>query len=130
MIRAARPDEQRFIASSWVASYAESDFARQLARADYFAGQNRLVDAILARASVRVDERDDIIAGWACTEGADVVHYVYVRQLYRREGVARGLLEEHLARACRVSHRMRGREPLPKGWRYNPFDAWSEGVRR
>lgn len=139
-VRLMAPEERRFVANSWVASYASSDLARLMTPIDvwgknkgeggreYREGQNRLVDQLLARSSVRIVEVDSIVAAWACLEG-DVVHYVFVRRMYRALGYVRALLVDELQRPTVYTHRSRDVDPrrVPRGWRYDPWRAWIGG---
>ena len=94
MIRAPRPSDQAFVASSWVRS-----MSRTRAESPKI---GRDVDLILERHDTRClidsERRDDNrIRGWICY--ADVpsmptLHYCYVRQEFRREGIATQLLDE------------------------------------
>lgn len=56
----------------------------------------RRIDALIRRGSeVKVaifPEDGDVILGWACAEPPSVLHYVYVKEVYRRQGVAATLL--------------------------------------
>lgn len=134
-LRPMLPDDARFIASTWVKSYASSDLARLCTRGGewprasraYREGQNRLVDRLLARAACTVaEDSEGLVAAYLVHEG-DVVHYVYVRDMYRREGLAKQLLGARIERACVFTHLARGVKP-PALWRFDPFAAFLEAA--
>lgn len=98
LIRAPRPSDQAYIASTWARNASGVGFraftpgAKQL-------GTNidRVLDAPTTRAVVRHAERDaNRILGYcvyADAPGVVVVHYVYVRREARERGLAAELLK-------------------------------------
>lgn len=91
-IRPATENDRRFVVNSWFESYrphVDAGF-------DVFAaGHRRHMDALFAVCpppSVACDLEDpDTIFGWALAKGAHL-HYVYVKQPFRRLGVAKALV--------------------------------------
>ncbi len=70
-------------------------------------GHNRAIDRLfsLPDVSIRVLQPVDVpgsVVGWSCTQG-DVLHYVYVKNRFRREGLATRLLA-----GLRLSRRSHG----------------------
>lgn len=133
-LRPARPGDASFVINSWLKSYASSDAAKVLPREVYFRGQHGLITAILGREGTRVlvacmADDTDAILGWACVEGS-VVHFTYVKQTYRRLGVAKRLLAPLLAQACTYTHRARGlgELPVPSRWTFDPYGAAVAGA--
>jgi GNAT superfamily N-acetyltransferase len=97
--------------------------------ASYRDGQYRVVKALLDRAVVRVEEdAEGLVKGWLCFEPGDIplVHYVYVRKMYRGQGVMRRLLGELAHTPCVYTHRARGLNgrKLPVGWQFNKVLAF------
>lgn len=88
-------DARGFVISSWVQSYC--DFRPPgMGRALYAARQRelalRLMDEHVCRVAT-LPGAPDCFVGWACSNpGGDALHYVYVKQGYRRAGVARRLV--------------------------------------
>lgn len=119
MVRAAEPGDAAFVVGSWVDSYRTAHAAGMIPMGAYDRVYREAVAAVLSRPGVSVfvachpREVEDIY-GWAAVErGASVpvreredgrwverlspcplalVHYVYVKQPYRRMGLARALL--------------------------------------
>lgn len=127
----AIPRERNLVRSSWLKSHGKSAFARLAGRRAYYSGEHELIDWLLDRTEVRVacSPRDRAtIIGWACMEPArNVVHYVWVQEDFRREGVARALLEsEGFAGRdhAEYTHRTDALQglPLPPGWWFNIFN--------
>jgi GNAT superfamily N-acetyltransferase len=85
--------------SSWLRSYwdARPPQVWDIPRETYFsdAGHHGVVTRLLARSVVTVahapDDPDEVY-GWICV-GARGLHYVYVKELWRRKGVATRLLD-------------------------------------
>lgn len=99
VIRAAVETDLGLIYSSWLRSYwnARPAALGGVSYADYQSGQRARIDRLLAAHGARVacsPAAPDTIMGWACDDGF-VLHYLYVRQTYRRMGIAgqlRGML--------------------------------------
>ena len=130
------PGERGFCAKSWVESFSSSAMAELVSRQgaatgsatrwtvgqEYWSTWHALVDALLdrGRTTVMVDE-DGLLAGFLCWEPWDsavCVHYVYVRALHRKRGVARLLLEALPGGPRYYTHRSRGIARVPEGWTY------------
>jgi GNAT superfamily N-acetyltransferase len=137
ILRKAVPGDLVFVASSWLRSYATSDTARLVtphdvwargeASAEYWNGQRALIAWLLEQgmATVLVADDEGMLQGWACASG-HVLHYVYVRQSARMQGLARQLVTAlGIAKnpEVRYTHRSRGVEQkrLPPRWRFDPY---------
>jgi GNAT superfamily N-acetyltransferase len=98
--RPASPDEMSFILDSWLKSYKFSPWAGVMENHKYFVQQREAIEALLARGSqITVAEVPDTdrVAGWICHEhkpGIDVVHYVYVKDPWRKMGIGGALVDE------------------------------------
>ncbi len=108
---AIRPPELQdlaYIHDSWRSSYEGSGYAKLSPKWFYRLMQAAKVTAMLNRSTVQVvtlpDDRDLIVA-WSCIEG-DVIHYVYVREAFRRKGIAKWLLGD-LKKYRYYTHRSR-----------------------
>lgn len=107
-VRVATPDDMRFVCASWFESYWKN-YARDagVEYSRYRPGQDGLIKDILKTATVNVvyyTPVPDEILGYCVVEG-DCLHYVYVKSVYRRQGIAKGLLA---GRVARYSHKTRG----------------------
>lgn len=97
IIRDANSKDLAFITSSWSQSYYPQS---NLSFDDYKHFQNILMKTILKDSYnlIACDDTDqDVIFGWIChTEylNEPVVHYLYVKAIYRRLGVAKALMNE------------------------------------
>jgi len=97
LTRVATPDDLRFVHSSWHTSHWKSWAHKHIEREEYAPGQDRRIAILLARAETVVayfPEAPTEILGWVCAEPyRSVLHYVYVKGVYRERGIARGLVE-------------------------------------
>lgn len=123
-LRPGTPEDHPFVVDSWLQSYRQQSIARDAGRA-YMHDMKWLVRAWLARAALLVacdPEEPGAIWGWAVTR-RDVILYVYVRQEFRRHGIARALLRPYLATtkndavvlAARTNHPVH----IPPHWHYS-----------
>lgn len=124
VLRDGTPDDVAFIFSSWIKSYAASDVARSMDRRVYDAEQHDAIEAALARSRVIIAclaSAPESIFGYAVVENDHTLHYVYVKQTYRRLGVARALLGALLDGPTTYTHRSARDITVPKGWVFNPY---------
>lgn len=88
--------DQAFVYSTWLRNYKYSSyFAKRIKPAIFFAGQHKVIDHLLAKPSTKVvvacDRNDaDTIMGYLAFEPG-VVHFVFVKDAYRKLGVATAL---------------------------------------
>jgi GNAT superfamily N-acetyltransferase len=140
IVEPATDDDINFIRSSWMRSFADSSWARGAGPA-YWAGHKEIRDRLLDECPpvvARLEGLPTSICGWACF-APDVVHYVYVRERWQRNGVA-SLLLEPFADKSRVffTHKTSLFGTIPRegdvrdtlghklnvrGWIYNPYMA-------
>ena len=100
--RPATPADHRLVVKSWVASYRDSDSAGMVQVDDWYAVMVPQVTRALSRPDVETtiayettnDDPGSNAYGFIVadvTERPALVYYVYVKQAYRRSGIARGL---------------------------------------
>lgn len=98
-IETARPDDREFIRDSWRKSYRESPRTCRWPTEAYAVWISAEMDRLLQRSEVRVARPGDWpegIVGWVAAEQqpeAFVVHYAFVKPLFRRHGVLTRLVE-------------------------------------
>jgi hypothetical protein len=98
-IRPANEKDVGFIFNSWLKSYKSSRFAKFLPNIVYFSSHHKLIEKLIAKNTVSVacniaDENQ--IYGYVCAEeveGALVVHYVYIKDTFRKLNCATLLLQ-------------------------------------
>lgn len=142
IIREMSPDDLHLVLDSWVKGYRGFAFAVP-SRSGRWDGQSplptrlyldeheRLVRDILDRSHTLVATRPedpDQILGWLCYEPA-LLHYVYVKTIYRGWGIARRMLgranitrERPAVFSHRTSHsdqKLKSRMAV-----FNPYRAW------
>jgi GNAT superfamily N-acetyltransferase len=127
-IRPATEEERRLVRASWFSSYRTGGFAPQVGFDLYKAGQGALIERLVRASSVFVAAAEavpDEVCGWIVASDK-AVHYCYVKQAYRRVGVATLLLE---GEAPRYSHETRAGRLLARKlrMRFDPYAVF-EGV--
>ena len=140
MILFAVEEDLAFVRSSWLASYADSAWARYCTPGSewrtrgragplYWEGQRARIERLIESCTVLVSKGDDeMIDGWACGTGgpeSPVVHYVYTRQSCRGQGIARALVMAVTGGRAefRFSHMSKNLDlkRLPKGVYWQPY---------
>lgn len=89
------PSERGFVLHPWVRCASRSEWAMSMPREAFHAGQQRIAERLILLGSTYVAEHVDVpgeLAGWICAE-SNCLHGVYVKQVYRRMGIARMLLD-------------------------------------
>lgn len=132
-LRPGQPADLRLVLDSWARSYRRSPWAGTVPGSLWNDVVRRSITAILARGSLTVavhPEDDALILGWIAWEDGPsgvIVHYTYVKDPWRQDGVASELLE-HVTGTLpwRFTHRTPSGERLlrrfPDGV-WDPFPA-------
>lgn len=103
-IRASEARDERFVIASWLSSWRDSYSAGLIQDADWFTVMWPQLEKLLARPGVRclvaadTDEPEHVadLFGFVAADTSrptPLLLYVYVKQAYRRAGLARRLLE-------------------------------------
>jgi len=99
-IREFNEPDKNFVLNSWLKSYRDSPWAFHLDNDTYFYGHQLLIGKLAETSKLyvacSVDDPNEIW-GWLCAEkgppGTVVIHYVNVKQRFRKFGVAKALLQ-------------------------------------
>ncbi len=96
------------IKDSWLKSfYYTSKFCENLDWEVYFPNQSELIDRLLKKSKIIIAEsldNPDVVVGYIVYEG-DIVHYVYVKHVFKRFGIAKELYTHTGLRNFRYTHR-------------------------
>lgn len=100
------PDDVNFVKDSWLKSFRDSPWAGVVPNNLYTDTTNEAIEQLLARGAkvevVSAAHDDNKILAWCCSEpviNGVAVHYVYVKDPYRRKGLASALLERARGKA-------------------------------
>lgn len=120
LIRDARASDAAFITDAWLSSYR----VRTLARIE------REIRKLARTSRIRIacdrSDEDTLLAFAAFgttgeSLGTDALHYAYVKQGFRGEGLARALIEPETIRAYTFRTDDLARlKPAQRGWIYEP----------
>lgn len=94
-VRPANEEDVPFIFNSWLKSYRNSFFARDIHSTVYYSEHHKVLEKIIKNNSVLVacnPEESNQIYGYIISgkvQNVIVVHYVYVKQPYRNLGIAK-----------------------------------------
>lgn len=117
--RPARAEDRALVFSSWLRSYRAS-VSSAIPAPIYFDGHHALIERLIDRwPPIIACPSDDLdtICGWACGDGGSTLHYVYVKEAYRGNGVCRGLLAGYRD-PLTVTHLT---HHVPKNAVFNPY---------
>jgi hypothetical protein len=121
-------NDTNFVIDSWMRSYWKGWAKKAGIPGDvYPKEQRRRVEAILFEAQVSIAYEDSVpdeIFGYIVVRPYKrVVDYVYVKSIYRRAGIASGLLGAYNVEFYSHKTEWEGCEALFRGLRYNPYLA-------
>lgn len=112
------PDEI-FIADGWWKSWRASPWAGTIARNLSFDVTLNTIRQLAIRGSkfIILDSPEfETYAGFACTEGDDVLHYIFLKEFLRERGLSKELFAATgLQPGYRYTHRTRLTKRLPYG---------------
>ena len=92
-------EDKAFVFNSWLKSFRNGFFCKNVDNTIYFLNHHKIVDSCTLKGKTIVCcNADDpkIIYGYVCyeeIEGQFVLHYVYVKNIYRKLGLAKQLLQ-------------------------------------
>lgn len=96
--REARAEDEAFIFNSWLMSHRENgDWPKRVSKNRYFAEQKLTITKLLAKSRTIVAcnaHRAWQVFGLIVFEAPGTLHWVFVKQPYRREGIAKRLALE------------------------------------
>lgn len=125
-VREALQTDAPFILSSWFESYWKNHARRTGINYEaYRAHQDALIKALIVRSKVYVaypSHLPDEIVGYSVLEG-NVLHYVYVKSVYRRMGVATGLVRKAARIYTHAAEKPGRRFAESLGLQFNPYLA-------
>jgi GNAT superfamily N-acetyltransferase len=128
--RLAVPVDIRFVASSWFESYRRGGFAPEVAFEVYKAGQGSVIDTRIAWDDAVIATHPDVpdeICGWMVRSRAPAAcHYIYVKQAYRRRGIATQLASVFGGFKEHTHETKAGRHLAAKlGSKFNPYSLFN-----
>ncbi|TXH10163.1 MAG: N-acetyltransferase [Spirochaetes bacterium] len=97
-VRQAHTGDERFIHSSWFQSYWKATASKSVPREIYKSEQDNLIDRLIRGSRIVVaflEEVPDEILGYSIST-PEVCHWVYVKGVYRRRGIASQLMPHSL----------------------------------
>jgi len=118
-VREGRETDKAFVMDAWRRSFEDAPAVRGADRVHFRSEMERTIGRLFRTATVRVacDPADeDTIVGFAVFTGPEL-HYVYVKQAFRKMGIARQLLEGLGIKA--YTFRSNHARPV-QGWQFTP----------
>lgn len=100
LFRDLAEEDVPFVYNSWLKSFRNGTMCRNVDNSIYFFNHHKIIGQLLERSKVIVccNSLDPkIIYGYLVFEDIDgqfVLHYIYVKNIYRKLGLARKLLEQ------------------------------------
>jgi len=98
-LRQAHQGDVPFIFNSWLKSYRNSKFSKNIPTSVYFSEHHKVLEEIALNDQIYVacntEDESQIFGYVAATEidGIFLLHYVYVKQPYRKIGLAKFMVE-------------------------------------
>lgn len=74
-----------------------------------------------------LNEDPDVILGYSVMEGDHTLHFVFIKEIWRKMGIAKQLVPKSVVTTTHLTKV--GRMAKPKSWRYDPFLLWDMLLR-
>lgn len=123
-IRPPRPEDRAFIYATWLRGlYYGNPWFTQIDKDSYMASYHKILDQLFLKPDVDikiacVTEDPELILGYSVSEPS-ILHWVFVKQAWRRFGIAKQLIPKDVSR---ITHLTTVAEKLkPKEWLFDPF---------
>jgi len=89
--------DEAFLYSTWIKGYRDSGAVRAVPTPVYNIGQRNRIVKIMKDINTSVlvaadDETPELIYGYAVITNGNILQYIYVKNKYRRNGIAKALL--------------------------------------
>lgn len=135
-IRPANGQDVSFIYATWLNSYrSDSQIGLSCRTTIFYSAYNRILDHILDSDNSQtlvacLPDDPNVILGYLVFE-RDRIHYVFVKEVFRKTGIARSLIQAaNLPQTIFITHRTRSAEPIISSHAkliYNPFLLFNQG---
>lgn len=108
-IRGATEDDFPFIYSTWLKGLRfGNDVFNLIEQESYFKNYHRVIEAILNRPDTHIavaclNDDPTTILGYSILGETGTVHYVHVKQAFRRFGIARGLCPKEIKKVTHIT---------------------------
>lgn len=121
-VRQRQPGDDNLIAASFFESWRRGGRAPEVQFPIYKEGAGRAIQRLLERSYATILYVDGVpneIAAWSLDEG-DTLHYIYVKNIYRRQGLGSFLLGKLFKYH---SHETKAFKYLKSSTQFNPWRA-------
>lgn len=135
IIREAEPSELNFIYATWLNNYRYDSFLGMACKNSvFFSEYPSVIDHILSKPFTKIliacfPDTASVILSYLVYE-PNTLHYLFTKEIYRHQGIARSLIERAFQgrTAVSLSHRTLMSEPVLQKYRdkfiYNPFQLF------
>lgn len=128
-IREPNKKDIAFIYATWLNSLYYDSWFKGIQKSVYFDNYKKVIDHILSYAKVSISclkEDPNTILGYLVSEDPDVIHYLFVKEAFRRFGIAKSLFDHNFISPERmlITHRTRQANQIlntKSQFTYNPF---------
>lgn len=126
LLRPMAPDDLNFVRATWMRELGPTRLGAWLGStlADYAIIRDRCIQDGEVQVAT-LESEPTAVCGWACTEGPGVLHFVYVKERWRGNGLVRMLLSQLDPIDVTYTHRTKTCQnlPIPATWTYRPLRA-------
>lgn len=98
IIRDAKGADLNFIYDTWLNSYRNSEIGLKCGTTVFFDNYRFVLDQIFEKSKILIaclPDNEDVILGYASAAKPDTLHYVFVKEAFRRLGISNALIAAH-----------------------------------
>jgi len=131
-IRQPKDSDISFIYATWLNSYHYDSWTKQIQKSIFFDNYKLVIDEILNNSKIKIactKIDQDIILGYLVYDEPHILHYCFVKQDFRRFGIANSLVADSIdtKSPITITHRTKSILSLlepKKNISFNPFKLY------
>lgn len=123
-IRLAKENDRAFIMATWLRGlYYGNPWFNEIKKDNFMDKYHEIISQLIAKPTVEshiaaLEEDPDIILGYSITE-AQTLHWIFVKEAWRRIGIAKSLIPENIDKTTHLT--VLGRKLKPQSMEFDPF---------
>ncbi len=124
MIRDVVESDLPFIYSTWLKSFYHGGEFYDLNRSEFLDSHRKVIDKILGKQKSKIKvnvcclkEDPEIILGYSVVQKKHILHYVFVKELWRKQGIAKELIPSTIDIVTHLTKL--GKKLKPENWEYS-----------
>lgn len=129
ILRNARKSDLDFIYATWLNSFHYDSWTKSIRKSIFFDHYSKVITNLIKDATIIVaclKDEENVICGYIVSEKPNLIHYLYVKEVFRKLGIANDLYEYsfHKDQDIIITHKTRSVHDIlrsKENIKFNPF---------